>query len=128
VVQVEQLSKQAAQEKIPFIDALLQSTLINARALAAFSAETFGYPLLDLDTINPALLPEKVIDARLMQSQRVLVLGKRGNKVFVALSDPTNLHALDQIKFQTELTVEAIIVDHASLLKLIEKRSHNTQQ
>jgi len=127
-IQVEQLSKQAAQEKIPFIDALLQSTLINARALAAFSAETFGYPLLDLDTINPALLPEKVIDARLMQSQRVLVLGKRGNKVFVALSDPTNLHALDQIKFQTELTVEAIIVDHASLLKLIEKRSHNTQQ
>ncbi len=126
--QVEQLSKQAAQEKIPFIDALLQSALINARALAAFSAETFGYPLLDLDAINPALLPEKVIDARLMQSQRVLALGTRGNKVFVALSDPTNLHALDQIKFQTELTVEAVIVDHASLLKLIEKRSHNTQQ
>ncbi|HTN66082.1 MAG TPA: type IV-A pilus assembly ATPase PilB [Burkholderiaceae bacterium] len=127
-VQVEQLSKQAVQEKIPFIDALLQSALINARALAAFSAETFGYPLLDLDAINPALLPGKIIDTRLMQSQRVLALGKRGNKVFVALSDPTNLHALDQIKFQTDLTVEAIIVDHASLLKLIEKLSHNTQQ
>ncbi len=126
--QAEQLSKQAAHEKIPFIDVLLQSALIDARALAAFSAETFGYPLLDLGTVNPVLLPEKVIDIKLMQNQRVLALGTRGNKVFVALSDPTNLHALDQIKFQTELAVETVIVDHDSLLKLIEKRSQSAQQ
>jgi len=126
--QAEQLSKQSAQEKIPFIDVLLQSALIDARALAAFSADTFGYPLLDLATINLALLPEKMIDAKLMQSQRVIALGKRGHKVFVAISDPTNLHALDQIKFQTELPVEAVIVDHVSLLKLIEKRSQSDQK
>jgi type IV pilus assembly protein PilB len=126
--QAEQLSKQSAQEKIPFIDVLLQSALIDARALAAFSADTFGYPLLDLATINLALLPEKMIDAKLMQSQRVIALGKRGHKVFVAISDPTNLHALDQIKFQTELPVEAVIVDHVSLLKLIEKFSQSDQK
>jgi type IV pilus assembly protein PilB len=126
--QAEQLSKQSAQEKTPFIDVLLQSALIDARALAAFSADTFGYPLLDLATINVALLPEKMIDAKLMQSQRVIALGKRGHKVFVAISDPTNLHALDQIKFQTELPVEAVIVDHVSLLKLIEKFSQSDQK
>jgi len=128
LAQAEQLSKQASQEKIPFIDVLLHSALIDARALAAFSAEKFGYPLLDLGAVNIGLLPEKIIDDKLMLSQRVIALGKRGNKVFVALSDPTNIHALDQIKFQTELAVEPVIVDHASLLKLIEKRNQSDQQ
>jgi type IV pilus assembly protein PilB len=128
LAQAEQLSRQAAQEKIPFIDVLLHSALIDARALAAFSADKFGYPLLDLGAVNIGLLPEKIIDDKLMLSQRVIALGKRGNKVYVALSDPTNIHALDQIKFQTELAVEPVIVDHGSLLKLIEKRNQSDQQ
>ena len=126
--QAEQLSKQATQEKTPFIDVLLQSKLIDAHGLAAFSAETFGYPSLDLAAINAALLPEKIIDDKLMQSQRVLALSKRGNKLFVAISDPTNLHALDQIKFQTELAIEPVIVDHTSLQRLIEKSGRSAQQ
>ncbi|HYD80836.1 MAG TPA: type IV-A pilus assembly ATPase PilB [Paucimonas sp.] len=126
--QIETLNKQAASEKTPFIDVLLHSGGIDARALAVFCSETFGYPLLDLSSLNLQSLPEKVIDAKLMEAQRVIALSKRGNKVAVALSDPTNTQALDQIKFQTELAVEPVIVEHPALLKLVEKLSKTAEQ
>jgi type IV pilus assembly protein PilB len=126
--QAETLARQAANDKIPFIDALLATDVINAPSLAAFCSETFGYPMLDIAAFNSGLLPEKIVDIKLMQSQRVVALAKRGNKVSVAISDPTNSQALDQIKFQTELTVEPIIVDHGSLLKLLEKLGQSAEQ
>src|SRR5438034_6953570 len=101
--QAETLNKKSISEKSPFIDALLQSGGIDTRTLAAFCSETFGYPMMDLAAFNTSLLPEKIIDPKLMQSQRVIALAKRGNKVSVAISDPTNIQALDQIKFQTQL-------------------------
>ena len=101
--QAETLNKKSITEKSPFIDALLQSGDIDTRTLAAFCSETFGYPIMDLAAFNINLLPEKIIDAKLMQGQRVIALAKRGNKVSVAISDPTNIQALDQIKFQTQL-------------------------
>jgi type IV pilus assembly protein PilB len=126
--QTDTISRQAASDKIPFIDALLKTDVIDAAKLAAFCSDTFGYPTLDLAAFNGNLLPEKIIDTKLMQSQRVIALAKRGNKVSIAISDPTNTQALDQIKFQTELTVEPIIVDHNSLLKLIEKLGQSAEQ
>jgi type IV pilus assembly protein PilB len=126
--QVETLTKKAAVEKAPFIDVLLQSGEIDARALATFCSETFGYPILDFSSFNLSFSPDKVIDPKLMQSQRVLALAKRGNKVSVAISDPTNTQALDQIKFQTELMVEPIIVEHTALLKMIEKLGQSAEQ
>jgi type IV pilus assembly protein PilB len=126
--QAETVARQAANDKIPFIDALLSSDAINAPALAAFCSETFGYPMVDIGAINQSLLPEKLLDQKLMQSQRVIALAKRGNKISVAISDPTNAHALEQIKFQTEMTVEPIIVDHGVLLKLLEKLGQSAEQ
>lgn len=126
--QVDALSKQAVSEKTPFIDVLLKNGSIDSRSLAAFCSETFGYPILDFSAFNVMTLPEKVIDLKLMQSQRVIALAKRGNKLSVAISDPTNTQALDQIKFQTELTVEPIIVDHTVLLQLVEKAGQTAEQ
>jgi len=126
--QVDTLNKQATNEKSPFIDVLLQSGSIDARALATFCSETFGYPILDFSALNTNTLPEKIIDPKLMQTQRVIALAKRGNKVSVAISDPTNTQALDQIKFQTELTVEPVIVEHPFLLKLVEKLGQSAEQ
>jgi type IV pilus assembly protein PilB len=119
--QIDTISKQSATEKVPFIDTLLQSGSMDARSLAIFCSETFGYPLLDLASVNLQALPDKVIDTKLMEAQRVIALAKRGNKVAVAISDPTNTQALDQIKFQTELAVEPVIVEHPALAKLVEK-------
>ncbi|MBF8176408.1 MAG: type IV-A pilus assembly ATPase PilB [Burkholderiaceae bacterium] len=126
--QADTICKQATNEKSPFIDMLLKSEVIDSGKLAAFCSETFGYPLLDLAAFNTSLLPEKIIDAKLMQSQHVIALGKRGNKVSIAISDPTNSQALDQIKFQAQLAVEPIIVDHLTLLKIIEKLGQSAEQ
>jgi type IV pilus assembly protein PilB len=126
--QVDVLTKKAASEKTQFIDVLLQSGDMDGRTLATFCSETFGYPILDFASFNISFSPEKIIDPKLMQSQRVLALAKRGNKVSVAISDPTNTQALDQIKFQTELMVEPVIVEHAALLKLVETQGQSTEQ
>ena len=117
--QADALQKKATLDKSAFIDALLDSGIIDSNTLAAFCAETFGYPLLDLASFSAEAMPTAAIDAKLMQAQRVIALAKRGNKMSVALSDPTNTQALDQIKFQTEATVEPVIVAHDALLKLL---------
>ena len=126
--QIEPIIKKSVSEKTPFIDALLQSGSIRSRELAAFCSEAFGYPLLDISAFNINSLPPKIIDPKLMQAQRIVALAKRGNKVAVAISDPTNLQALDQIKFQTELTVDPIVVQHDLLLQLLEKIAKSSDQ
>jgi len=126
--QVETLGKQAQAAKSPFIDVLLQSGSMDAYEIASFCSETFGYPFLDFSTFNTQTLPENILDARLMLTQRVVALSKRGNKVSVAISDPTNSQALEQIKFKTELIVEPVIVEHPLLMRLIEKIGQTATQ
>jgi len=126
--QADSLQKKASADKVGFIDTLLGSSAIDARSLAAFCAETFGYPLLDLGTFSLDALPVNAIDAKLMQAQRVIALARRGNKMSVALSDPTNSQALDQIKFQSESTVEPVIVAHDTLLALLANIAKSAEQ
>jgi type IV pilus assembly protein PilB len=126
--QAEALQKKAAADKTAFIDALLESGIMASDALASFCAETFGYPLLDLSSFAPESIPLTAIDAKLMQAQRVIALAKRGNKMSVALSDPTNTQALDQIKFQSEASVEPVIVAHDTLVKLLASLAKNAEQ
>ena len=126
--QADAVQKKSTLDKLPFIDSLVGSGLIDARALAAFCAETFGYPLLDLSTFNVAVLPPNIIDGKLMQAQRVIALAKRGNKMSVAISDPTNTQALDQIKFQSESSVEPVVVPHDTLLALLGVLGKSAEQ
>ena len=126
--QADALQKKSVADKVQFIDSLVTSGLIDSHALAVFCAETFGYPLIDLQAFNVALLPAKVIDDKLMQAQRVIALAKRGNKMSVAMSDPTNTQALDQIKFQSEASVEPVIVAHDALLALLAVLGKSAQQ
>ncbi len=128
MAQIDPVIKKTQIEKTPFIDALLQSNLIKSRELAVFCSETFGYSLMDIEAFNPSSFPEKIVDQKLMQAQRIIALAKRGNKVSVAISDPTNIQALDQIKFQTELIVEPIIVQHDLLVALLDKLSKSSEQ
>ncbi|MBC3885475.1 type IV-A pilus assembly ATPase PilB [Undibacterium griseum] len=127
-VQVDTIVKKTQQDKTPFIDELLQSKHMNARDLASFCSDTFGYPLLDLTVINESLLPDKLVDHKLMQTQRLLPIAKKGNKLALAVSDPTNNSAFDQVKFQTSLSIELIMVQHDVLLKLLEKISKTSEQ
>jgi type IV pilus assembly protein PilB len=119
--QAEALHRKAVTDKLPFIDTLINSGTIDAKSLAKFCSDTFGYPLLDLGSFNIELLPAKLLDDKLMQSQRVVGLAKRGNKLSVAISDPTNNQALDQIKFQSEALVDPVIVPHDALIALLAR-------
>ena len=125
--QADSLHKKSLADKSPFIDTLLLTGTFDSRTLAAFCAETFGYPLMDLQSFNVDALPANAIDGKLMQSQRVIALAKRGNKMSVAISDPTNIQALDQIKFQSEASVEPVIVLHDVLLALLANLGRNAE-
>ena len=126
--QIDTLSKKAQAEKFTFIDSLLQSQMINARDLASFCSETFGYPLLDLSAIDESILPEKLVDQKLMQTQRMVPIAKKGNKLTLAVADPTNNSAFDQVKFQTNLAIELVMVQYDVLTKLLEKISKTSEQ
>ncbi len=119
--EAEAIQAQASTEGVPFVSKLVQSKKVPSLQVAQSAAMAFGFPLLDLNTINADYLPQKAIDIKLMQSSRVMALQVRGNTMFVALSDPTNLHALDTVQFQAGLTLSPIVVEDDKLGRWIDK-------
>lgn len=115
------LQSAANSSKISFITQLLQSRKLTALQVAHAASQAFGFPLLDLNAISPEELPSKSINAQLMQSARAMALHSRGNTLFVGLSDPVNLHALDELQFQTGKTLVPVIVEDDKLGKWIDK-------
>ena len=111
----------AISQQQPFISQLVQSRKLAALTVAETAANIFGFPLLNLDSVNADYLPAKAIDAKLMQSSRVMALQSRGNTLFVALSDPTNLHALDDVQFQTGMALSPVVVEDDKLGRWIDK-------
>jgi type IV pilus assembly protein PilB len=111
----------ANTDKTKFIDGLIASGTFNASKLSKLLAEKFGHPLLDISSFDQSLLPKDLIDKKLMLECRALPLGKRSNRLSIAISDPTDFESLDRIKFATECTIDAIVVDHDKLVKIIEK-------
>ncbi len=126
--QVDTLTRSASAEKILFIDALLKSGLLDALALAQFCSQTFSCPLLDLTAVNPQSLPQQLIDAKLMQSQRIIALSKRGNRLTVGVADPTQTQALDEVKFRTGLSVVAVVVPLPQLLDFVGRLGQSAEQ
>jgi len=117
----EALQTTAATNKISFIEQLIQSKKMSARDIADFSSKTFGYPLLDLDRVDPSYIPQSILDAKAMQTQRLVPLYKRGTKLFIGISDITNMAAVENVRFQTNSQVEPIIVEDPKLAVLLSK-------
>lgn len=124
-VEAEQLLTQASSAKISLIEQIILSQKASAVTIARFIADTFGYPLLDLAAFDEAHIPENAIDRKLIATHKVIPLNKRGNRLSVAIADPTNLRALDEIRFQTGLTVDPIVVEHSKLAPLVAKYSES---
>lgn len=112
---------QANNNKIPLITYLVQNKLASSSKLAFSAAQEFGMPVLDLSGFLPELIPEKLVDEKLIRKHRVLPIFKRGNRLFLAVSDPTNIQALDEIKFHTGMSADAVLVDDAKLGETIDK-------
>ena len=111
-----------------FVSELVKSRRIDPKEIAMFSSLTFGFPLLDLDAVALETIPTSLIDVKLMQKHKVAALYKRGNRLFVAVSNPENLQGLDEIKFKTGLAIEPVIVEDDKLTAFIQKASENTTE
>jgi len=119
VPDAEALVMQAKSAQTSFIEQLIAAKKMSARDLAQFASETFGYPLLDIAAFDQSQMLKDAIDKKIVQQHRVVALNKRGNRLAVAISDPTNTAALDQIKFQTSLAIDPVIVEDDKLAKIV---------
>lgn len=119
--EAEAIQSQANSSGVGFVSQLILTRKMNALDVAEFTSQTFGFPLLDLNAVDIEHLPQDLLPGKLMQERRVLGLYKRGTRLFVAMSDPTNAQALDEIKFQTSMVVDPVVVEDDKLGKLVEK-------
>ena len=115
------IQTQANLVKAPFITQVIASKKVSAEKIAEVSSVSFGFPYFNLDVFNADYLPAKSIDIKLMQSSRVIGLQNHNNILFVAISDPTNLHALDNVQFQMGMTLSPVVVEDDKLGRWIDK-------
>ncbi len=111
----------ATEKRTSFVTQLIASGAASARDIAVAAASEYGVPLFDLNSLTIDLDTIKVVADKLLAKHRVLPLYKRGKRLFLGVADPTNLHAIDEIKFQTGLAVEAIVVEDDKLQKFLDK-------
>ncbi|MFZ2169850.1 MAG: ATPase, T2SS/T4P/T4SS family, partial [Methylococcaceae bacterium] len=113
-------SKQAQKNKTPIISYLVANKIIDSKTIASKASIEFGLPYFDLDAIDVRNLPMDLVSEKLIRNYHTLPLFIRGKTLFLAISDPTNIQALDDIKFQSRLHPETILVDENKLVKAIE--------
>jgi type IV pilus assembly protein PilB len=115
----EALVKTAAERKSSFVSALIAAGSVSATDLAHTLSGALALPVLDLASIDAERLPRGVIDGKLVNQYQVVVLGKRGNRLFIGGADPTDQEAVERIKFATQLSPEWVIVEYDKLAKLL---------
>ena len=116
----EDLVKSSKERKASFVSAAIAAGAVSPSELAHTLSTALALPLLDLNAVDPQKLPKNVIDVKLTVQYQVLVLGKRGNRLFIGGADPTDQEAAERIKFATQLSPEWIIVEHDKLAKILE--------
>ena len=118
---VQKASVAARKEKVPLVVYLVANEMADPRAIAVAASHEFGVPLLDLDAIEIDLDCLREVDQKLLNKHRVLPLIKRGQRLFLGISDPTNLQAIDDIKFQSALRIDPVIVEQDKLEESITR-------
>jgi type IV pilus assembly protein PilB len=115
------IQAEATRAGVSFVQQLVASRKLSAKEVSLFAAQTFGYPLLDLNAVDLDQIPLNLIDAKIVTNHRVVALGKRGNRVFVAMSDPSNEQVLQEVKFATGMTMEPVVVEDDKLSNIVRK-------
>src|SRR6202453_499054 len=109
------------EKRLSLVTHLVAANLAAARDIAISASNEFGVPLLDLDAVTPDAEAVRAVSDKLLQKHRVLPLMKRGKRLFLAVADPTNLHALDEIRFQTSMSIEFVVVEDDKLQAAVNK-------
>ncbi|OEC32566.1 type IV pilus assembly protein PilB [Pseudomonas cuatrocienegasensis] len=117
----QQAHQQAQRNQLSLVTYLVQNRLATSRALVELASEQFGIAYLDLNTLDKEVQPKELISEKLVRQHRVLPLSRRGNKLFIAISDPTNHQAITDVQFSTGLNTEAILVEDDKLGAAIDK-------
>ncbi len=125
--EAESYLSQAEINKTSLIEQLVNSKKASYLELAQFASDKFGYPLLDLTAFDDGLIPRNAVDRKLVAAHRVIPLYKRGNRLAIAIADPTNLRALDEIRFQTGLAVDPVVVEEGKLAPLVTKFAESVE-
>jgi type IV pilus assembly protein PilB len=109
------------KEKVSFTNYLVSNNILSAKKIAMEASKEFGLPVFDLDAMDPDAIPRDVVDDKLIKKHHALPLYKRGKHLYIGISDPTNLAAIDDIKFQTGVNTEAVLVEENKLSNMVEK-------
>jgi type IV pilus assembly protein PilB len=116
----EDIYQKSRTSRSSFIAELTGSGAVSASDLAHTLSSAFGAPLLDLDAIDPQRLPKDLLDSKLCQSYRIVVLGKRNNRLIVATADPSDQQAVEKIKFASQMGVDWVIAEYDKLSRMVE--------
>lgn len=124
----EDIYKKSQTSRTSFIAELTGSGAVSAADLAHTVSAVFGAPLLDLDAIDPLRFPKELLDGKICQAYRVVVLSKRNNRLIVATADPTDQEAAEKIKFTTQMGVDWIIAEYDKLSRLVETTTKSASE
>ena len=124
----EDLMRQAREKKTSFVNAVIAAGLVSSSDLAHTLSTALAVPLLDLSAMDVQRMPQNIIDNKLAQQYQVVVLGRRGSRLFIGGADPTDQDVVERIKFATQLTPEWVIVEHDKLTKLLAGASSSAAE
>ena len=116
----EELTKTARDRKGSFVAAVIAAGAVKPDDLAHTLSAALALPLIDLNAIDAAKLPRNIVDQKIASQYQLIVLGKRGNRLFIGAADPTDQEAVERIKFATQLTPEWVIVEYDKLMRQLE--------
>jgi type IV pilus assembly protein PilB len=119
--QAGQAFEESIKTNVPFVSYLVNNKLLKSIDIALSASRGFGVPIFDLDSIDPDSVPTDIVAEKLIRTHHALPIYRRGNRLFLAVSDPTNHQGLDEIRFNTGLASEAILVEEDKLSKTINK-------
>jgi type IV pilus assembly protein PilB len=124
----EDLVKSSREKRSSFVQAVIAAGAVSPADLAHTLSTSLALPLLDLGAVDTQRLPRGVIDGKLAYQYRVVVLGRRGNRLFIGGADPTDQEAVERIKFATQLTPEWVIVEHDKLSKMLDEQGSSASE
>jgi len=124
----EELVRSSRDKRSSFVTAVIGAGAVSPSELAHTLANALALPLLDLSAVDAVKLPKNIIDAKLASQYQIVVLGKRGNRIFIGGADPTDQEAAERIKFATQLAPEWVIVEHDKLAKILEASGASTTE
>ena len=124
----EDLARSARERKISFIGAVIASGAVSAFDLAHQLSMSLALPLLDLSAIDQNRLPKGLVDSKLTIQYQLVLLGRRGNRLFIGGADPTDQEATERIKFATQLSPEWVVVEYDKLARMMEAQGHSASE